>query len=120
MANRTELIKEHSNECHWFHISSKQHPADHTSRDIDTCNQNKVNEWFLGPKFLWRLEEKWNLSRTITPVNSDNPELKKVLVVSYMSTTSDVLSALEIHISHWSKIARAVTLALWLLDSRAI
>ena len=84
-ANRTKLIKEHSDECQWFYISSKPNPVDHASRGIDICNQNKVKEWLLG-------------HRTYTPVNSDDPELKKDLVVSCMSTTSDVLSALERHV----------------------
>ena len=29
VANRIELIKEHSDECQWFYVSSKQNPADH-------------------------------------------------------------------------------------------
>ena len=52
VANRTELIKEHSDECQWFYISSKQNPADHAPGGIDTCNQNKVKEWLLGPVSL--------------------------------------------------------------------
>ena len=52
VANRIELIKEHSDECQWFYISSKQNPADHAPGGIDTCNQNKVKEWLLGPVSL--------------------------------------------------------------------
>ena len=112
VANRIELIKEHSDECQWFYVSSKQNPADHASRGIDICNQNKVQEWLLGPKFLWKPEEKWNVNRTYTQVNSDDPELKKDLVVSYMSATSDVLSALEMHVSYWSRMVRVVALVI--------
>ena len=61
-------------------------------------------------KVLWKPEKKWSLNRTITPANSDNPELKKYLVVSYMSTTSNVLSPLEMHVSYWSKMVRIVAL----------
>ena len=43
-ANRIELIKEDSDECEWFYVSSKQNPVDHASRGIDICNQNKVKE----------------------------------------------------------------------------
>ena len=42
VANRIELIKEHSDDCQWFYINSKQNPANHASRGIDICNQNKV------------------------------------------------------------------------------
>ena len=84
----------------------------YASRGIDICNQNKVKEWLLGPKFLWKPEEKWNVSRTYTQVNSDDPGLKKNLVVSYMSATSDVLSALEMHVSYWSRMVRVVALVI--------
>ena len=52
VAHRIELIQEHSDECQWFYISSKQNSADHASRGIDICNQNKVEQWLLGPNFL--------------------------------------------------------------------
>ena len=65
VANRIELIKELSDECQWFYISSKQNPADHASRGIVICNQSKVKEWLLDPKILWKPEEKWNLNRLI-------------------------------------------------------
>ena len=42
----------------------------------------RVKEWLLGPKFLWKPEERWNLNRAIAPVSSDDSELKKDLVVS--------------------------------------
>ena len=84
MANRIEFIKENSDEFQWFYINSKQKPADHTSREINICNQNKVKEWLLGPTFLWKLEEKWNLDIIYTQVDSNYIELKKGLVVSYI------------------------------------
>ena len=57
-ANRVELIKNPPDECQWFYISSKQNPADHTSRKIDICNQNKFKKWFLGSKFPLKPKEK--------------------------------------------------------------
>ena len=64
---------------------------------IGICNQNKkFKEWLLDPKFLKKSEKKWKLNRTITPVSSDDSEMKKDLVVNYMSTTSDILFALVI------------------------
>ena len=52
VAHRIELIQEHSDECQWFYISSKQNSVDHASRGIDICNQNEVEQWLLGPNFL--------------------------------------------------------------------
>ena len=56
--------------------------------------------------------EKWNLNRTYNQANSDDSELNKNLVVSYMSATSDVLFALEVYVSYWSRIVRAVALVI--------
>ena len=92
--------------------SAQNNPADHASRGIGICNQNKVQEWLLGPKFPWKPEEKQTMNRTYTQVNSDDPELKKDLVVSYISATSDVLSALEMHVSYWSRMVRVVALVI--------
>ena len=52
------------------------------------------------------------MNRTYTQVNSDDPELKKDLVVSYMLATPDVLSALEMHVSYWSRMVRVVALVI--------
>ena len=54
VANRIELIKEHSDECLWFYVSSKQNPADHASRGIGICNQNKVKSGFLVQSYFGR------------------------------------------------------------------
>ena len=63
--------------------------------------KTNLKEWLLGPKFLSKPEEKWNLNRTYTTVNSDDPKMKKDLVVRYMSATSDVCLLLKcmFHIS---------------------
>ena len=80
---------------------------------IGICNQNKkFKEWLLDPKFLKKSEKKWKLNRTITPVSSDDSEMKKDLVVNYMSTTSDILFAFEIYVSYWSRIVRIVALVI--------
>ena len=63
-------------------------------------------------KVSLEFRRKVELEQTYTPVNSDDPELKKDLVVSYMSATSDVLSALEMHVSYWSRMLRIVALVI--------
>ena len=55
---------------------------------------------------------KVELEQTYTPVNSDDPELKKDLFVIYMSRTSDLFSALEIRVSYWSGMLRIVALVI--------
>ena len=57
------------------------------------------------------------MNRTITPVNSDDQELKKDLVVSYISATSDDLPALEKYISYGSRMVRIVA---WVVGFKSI
>ena len=55
---------------------------------------------------------KGNLNRNYTQVNPNDPELKKDLVVSYVLAISDVLSALEMHVSYWSRMVGVVALVI--------
>ena len=77
----------------------------------------KVKKLFLGLKFPWKLKEKQNLNRTITPVNSDDLQLKKDLGFSYISTTSDDLLALEKPISYGSRMVRIIA---WVVRFKSI
>ena len=64
-------------------------------RALTYAIKTKVKEQLLGPKFLWKPEENWNLNRTFTPVNSEDPELKKDLVARDISKTSHVCMLLK-------------------------
>ena len=112
MANRVELIKDHSDESQWHYISSKQNPADYASRGIDVCNDDKVKRWNLGPQFLWEAEATWDEYKIIPPVNERDPELKEEFVVYLAIKPVDVLTALENRISDWSKMVRVVALVI--------
>ena len=54
VANRVEMIKEDSDPTQWFYVSSKENPADYSSRGVEANNVNVVKTWFEGPSFLWR------------------------------------------------------------------
>ena len=54
VANRVEMIKEGSDPTQWFYVSSKENPADYSSRAVEVNNINAVKMWFEGPSFLWR------------------------------------------------------------------
>ena len=58
--------------------------------------KTRLKNGFLVQSFFGNQKK----SRTYTLVNSDDPESKKDLVVSYMSVTSDVLSILEMDVSY--------------------
>ena len=73
-------------------------------------NRDKVEQWILGPKFLWEPEDTWNTNTKTPAINPEDPELRKVVHANQIVVQTDVLSVLENHASTWSKIARIVAL----------
>ena len=94
VANRVELIKDHSDESQWHYISSKQNPAENASRGIDVYHDDKVKRWYLGPQFLWEPEATWDDNKLILPGIEKDFELKKEFVACLAKNPLDVLTAL--------------------------
>ena len=59
VANRVQLIRDHSDSMQWNYIESKKNPADDTSRGVLPSNAAKVKRWVNGPEFLWKEESTW-------------------------------------------------------------
>ena len=73
-------------------------------------NRDKVEQWILGPKFLWEPEDTWNTNTKTPAINPEDPELKKIAHVNRIVVHTDVLTVLENHASTWSKMVRIVAL----------
>ena len=73
-------------------------------------NRDKVEQWILGPKFLWEPEDTWNTNTKTPAINPEDPELKKIVHVNQIVVHTDVLTVLENHASTWSKMVRIVAL----------
>ena len=103
VANRIELIREHSKAEEWHCFNTKRNPADYVSKGISMGNGDKAERWILGLKFLWEPEDTWNTKTKTPAINPEDPELKKVVHVNQIVLQTDVLSVLENHASSWSK-----------------
>ena len=112
VANRVELIKDHSDKSQWHYISSKQNPAEYAPRKIDVCNDDKVKRWYLAPQFLWEPEATWDGNKIIPPVCEKDPELKKEFVVCLATNPVEFLMTVEGRISDWSRMVRVVALVI--------
>ena len=110
VANRIELIREHSEAEQWHYVNTKENPADYVSRGISMGNRDKVEQWILGPKFLWEPEDTWNTNTKTPAISPEDSELKKVVHVNQIAVQTDFLSVLENHASTWSKMVRIVAL----------
>ena len=73
-------------------------------------NRDKVEQWILGPKFLWEPEDTWNTNTKTPAISPEDSELKKVVHVNQIAVQTDFLSVLENHASTWSKMVRIVAL----------
>ena len=110
VANRVQLIREHSEPSQWTYIESKNNPADETSRGLSPSNLEKIERWVKGTEFLWEEESRWPQSKE-KEVNdiSDDPEAKKTVAVNVSKIEEDIVSILQIRLSSYKKMLRVVT-----------
>ena len=83
VANRIQIVKEHSDVGQWQYVASKGNPANHVSRKIIGNKRHKIDQCFNGPSFLWNDTNEWSSSAKIPEVDSNNhPEIKRVAVAN--------------------------------------
>ena len=113
VANKIQIIKEHSDADQWQYVASKDNPADHPSRGIIGNKRYKIDQWFNGPSFLWKDTNEWPPSEKIPEVDSNNdPEIKRVAVVNMVDQNQDILSILESRVSSWVEMKRVRALVM--------
>lgn len=110
VANRVQMIKSSSIVENWHYIQSSENPADLASRGIMTSEVSKIERWFNGPSFLWKHEETWDRKTEHLPIESNDPELKKVNATRQPIENRFV--TLTQRISSWSKLRRITA---WIL-----
>ena len=113
VANRLQLINEHTVQSQWRHVDTKENPADIASRGISADELLQNSEWFNGPSFLWKSELP--ISDEEEPeVSSEDCELKKTQV---FSTQVDKINETGFcdglkSFSSWTRLKRVVALCL--------
>ena len=116
VANRIQQIHDHTGPQQWQYIESKSNPADSTSRGLKARHLVDDDSRFLrGPNFLWspgayQTEVKENPQ----PLDSDDPEVKRVSLVTQTSDTHPVhfeISQLD-QFSDWFRAKRAIAVCL--------
>lgn len=87
VANRIQAIRDISSIDQWRYVSTKDNPADEASRGVDVNTLLNYSRWLNGPSFLWDIEENWpDQPFTIIPVSRTDPEVRKSVVSSAVST----------------------------------
>ena len=59
VANRIQLIRDHSEVRQWRFVDTKENPADDASRGLDGPTLLRQQRWLEGPDFLWKPEDDW-------------------------------------------------------------
>ena len=118
VANRVQLIHEHTTPSQWHYVETALNTADKGSRGMSPKDFVEKSEWIKGPDFLKEPVESWLKEETYEEhVDSDSPEVKIVKVnTSAVKESSDILKRLE-RFSSWFKAKMAVALCLKYLRS---
>lgn len=107
VANRVQLIRDHSEIQQWHYVNTADNPADYASRGIDMNQKEKVKKWFNGPSYLWKNESEWPFHENKTELNPDDPEVKKNIEVNSVQCKSyTMLEQLLKSTTDWYKIKR--------------
>ena len=115
VANRVQLIRDHSHPNQWKYVATKENPADDASRGLNGLALLEGQRWLEGPEFLWKPENEWpQQPSTLGQVPDDDPEVRKVTTSSAVSinqvdnTTNKLIKSF----SDWHRLRRAVAVFL--------
>ena len=81
VANRVQLIRDHSNVEQWRYVDSSSNLADDASRGLSGGALLECERWLKGPEFLWKNEEEWPKSlAAFGNVPDEDPEVREVQI----------------------------------------
>ncbi|XP_071476202.1 uncharacterized protein [Diadema antillarum] len=77
VANRVQLIRDHTNPDSWFYVDTTQNPADKASRGMTAQQLTSNDIWFRGPDFLWKDGVFQPTAEDSCTIDDDDPEVKR-------------------------------------------
>lgn len=117
VANRVQLIRDHSSPSQWKYVDTRENPADDASRGLDGLALIAGQRWLQGPRFLWKPESEWpHQPLAVSQVPDDDPEVKRTTAASTNAVIVDqsagATNKLIYHFSDWNQLRRAVAVFL--------
>ena len=115
VANRVQLIRDHSHLNQWKYVDSKENPADDASRGLNGLALLEGQRWLEGPEFLWKPKSEWPQQPfTLGQVPDDDPEVRKVTTSSAVSISQVDNATIKLinSFSDWHRLRRAVAVFL--------
>ena len=113
IANRVQMIHDHTTPSQWHHVEGALNTADEGSRGVSPKDFVEKSKWIEGPDFLKEPVDSWlkidNYENSLDP---ESPEVRKVKVnTSTVKESSDICKRLQ-RFSSWHKVKVAVALCL--------
>ena len=115
VANRIQLIQDHSEVRQWRFVDTKENPADDASRGSDGPTLLRQQRWLEGPDFLWKPEDDWPQQPfAMGQIPDDGPEIKKTTESHATSISQPInpTSKLIHYFSDWYRLKKAVAVFL--------
>ena len=110
VANRVQVIHEHSDPDQWRFVDGVINPADEASRGVPMEKFLQSSRWTSAPEFLWQSEDQW--PRNMSPpahLDISDPEVKRTAIISATSTSEkSPTDRLLLRYSSWYRLKRAV------------
>ena len=79
VANKIEMIRDHTDIHQWHYTGTKDNSADYSSRSIDVANDQAIQKWFREPSFRSKAEAEWTIQDEKGGILQDDSEIKKCL-----------------------------------------
>ena len=113
VANRVQLIHEHTTPSQWHYVETALNTADEGSRGMSPKDFVEKAAWITGPDFLKEPVKSWLKEETYEDhVDPDSLEVKNVKVnISTVKESSDIVKRLR-RFPSWFKAKMAVALCL--------
>ncbi|XP_078352700.1 uncharacterized protein LOC144637505 [Oculina patagonica] len=110
VANRVQLIRDQTSPDQWNYVETKENPADDASRGLTAQEKIDSTRWWSEPEFLWKpLVTK---AKVDVPLSLEDPEVRKITVMSSKSSERPVLLQRIEYFSDWHRAKRAIAFCL--------
>ena len=122
VANRVQLINDHTDKEQRTFMDSKNNPADHGSRGLSGKKFLQAKSWFHGPEFLWKSVEHWPKQELAYHLSENDPEVRTKRVdvnVVKIRGVNEVLENLEKRISEWQRLKKILATVLKVLQQKS-
>ena len=113
VANRVQLIHDHTTPSQWHYVETTSNTADEGSRGMSPKDFVEKSQWIQGPDFLRKPTSSWLKEKSYKDtVDPDSPEVKSTKVNTCVVKESDVIVERLLRFSSWHKAKVAVALCL--------